>query len=295
MRFRFSSYIGHHLRRRPHRLPRQEQQQLRQRRRAIRYAEPRLQLLHRCRWHSVFSATAKNAAGGTILGVSIQFVVASGNPNASAPLSVASNGSACAGTWDPSATLCSPGTPGIAIVTAVIEGVSSPSTTVYVHQHIDSIQLSRLDPQGPPLYDCFSQGQVWGYQAIAYSNNVDITNTVGPVSWSSSNAGVVTPTPFVPPNQPNVLNQAETTAKSPGITQLFATVSGTTSNPFPYTTCLIQSISLQIGGQGAAGNSITVNNGGSVLITATVFDTLHLKANSPPLTSPPLTWSTTNP
>src|ERR1700732_4009467 len=31
-----------------------------------------------------FSATAKNAAGGTILGVSIQFVVASGNPNASA-------------------------------------------------------------------------------------------------------------------------------------------------------------------------------------------------------------------
>jgi len=42
----------------------------------------------------VFSATGKNASGGTVLGVDIQFVVVSGSPNASAPLSVASNGSA---------------------------------------------------------------------------------------------------------------------------------------------------------------------------------------------------------
>src|SRR4029077_7976222 len=71
----------------------------------------------------IFSANATDANGQPVLGVSIQFIVASGNPNASAPLSVASNGSACAGTWDPSATLCSAGTPGIAIVTAAVEGV----------------------------------------------------------------------------------------------------------------------------------------------------------------------------
>ena len=241
-----------------------------------------------------FSATGKNAAGGTVLGVDIQFIVESGSPNVSAPLSIASNGSACAGTWDPSATICSPGTPGIALVTAVINRVSSPPTTVYVHQHIDSIQVVQAETP-PPQYPCFSQGQTWQFEGIAYSNHVDITNTVGPMSWSSSNAGVVTTTPYVPPEQPNVLNQVQVTAKAPGITQLFATVSGTTSGPYAYTTCLIQALYLQIAGQGQEGNSITLNNGGSVSITATAVDTLYHIANSTPLTSPPLTWSTTNP
>src|SRR6266481_6414028 len=236
-----------------------------------------------------FSASATDANGRPVLGVSIQFIVVSGNPNASAPLSVASNGSACAGTWDPTATLCSAGTPGIAIVTAVIEGVSSPPTTVYVHQHIDSIQITQAETQPPPN-DCFSQDQTWQFQGIAFSNNVDVTNTVGPMSWSSSNAGVVTAIPFVPPDQPKVLNQAKTPAKSPGIANLFASVSGTTSSPFPYTSCLIQAIHLQIGGQSQAGNTITVNNGGSVSITATAIDTLGVT-----VASPPLTWSTTNP
>ena len=236
----------------------------------------------------IFSASATDSNGSPVTGVVIQFIVASGIPNASAPLSVASNGSACAGTWNPSATLCSAGTPGIAIVTAVVQGVSSPSTTVYVHQHIDSIQITQAQTQ-PPQYDCFSQDQTWQFQGIAFSNNVDITNTVGPMSWSSSNAGVVTAIAFVPPDQPNVLNQSKTTAKSPGIANLFATVSGTTSSPFPYTTCLIQAIHLQIGGQSQAGNSITINNGGGVSITATAIDTLGVT-----VPSPPLTWSTTN-
>lgn len=247
-----------------------------------------------------FSASATDANGIPVIGVTIQFIVASGNPNASAPLSVASNGSACAGTWDPSATLCTAGTPGIAIVTAVVQGVSSPPTTVYVHQHVDSIQISRLStvPNQPPYpYDCFYQGKAWLFQATAYSNNVDVTNTVGPISWLSSNGGVVTALPLVPPDQPNVLNQAETTAKSPGVATLSASVSGTTSSPFPYTTCLIQAIHLQIGGQAQAGNSITVNNGGSVPVTATAIDTLFgiAPGDDVPLASPPLTWSTTNP
>jgi hypothetical protein len=242
----------------------------------------------------IFSASGTDANGRPVLGASVQFIVESDNPNASAPLSVAPNGFACAGTWDPSATLCTPGTPGIALVRAVIEGVSSPRTTVYVHQHIDSIRMVQAETQ-PPQYNCFSPGQTWQYQGIAYSNNVDITNTVGPLSWSSSNSGVVNAIPFVPPNQPNILNQVQTTAKSPGITNLFASVSGTTSSPFPYTTCLIQAIHLQIGGQSQAGNSITVNNGGSVSVTATAVDTLYGIANNTPLLNPPLTWSTTNP
>jgi hypothetical protein len=248
-----------------------------------------------------FSASGKDASGKAVLGLNIQYVV--GVPPGTttlAPLSITSSGNACAGTWDLSGAICSPGGPGIATVMAVINGTSSPVTTVYVHQHIDNIQIVSAETV-PPQYECFSQGQTWVYQAVAYSDpgNVDITNTVGPMSWSSSNAGVVTTTPIVvypnPQNQENPIFQIQTTAKAPGITQISASVAGTTSAPYQYTTCLIKAIYLQIGGQGQAGNSITVNNGGSVPITATAVDTLYGLANNTALTAPPLTWSTTHP
>jgi hypothetical protein len=234
-----------------------------------------------------FSATGKNAAGGVVPGGSIEFLVASGSPNSAAPLSIAANGAACAGNWDPTATQCNPGTSGIAIVTALINGVSSPPTTVYVHQHIASIQVTQAESI-PPQFDCFSQGQTWQFQAIAHNTNgQDITSTVGPMNWTFSNTGVLTTDPTVTTLLPN---QIQVTAKSPGITNLFAAVGSTTSSPYPYTTCLVQYIRLQIGGQGQAGNSITVSNGGSVNVTATVVDTLNQIVSNPPLT-----WSTTNP
>ncbi|HLX83450.1 MAG TPA: hypothetical protein VKR59_06110 [Terriglobales bacterium] len=240
----------------------------------------------------VFSASARNATGGTILGLDIQFIVQSGDTNP-APLSVASNGNACAGTWDITVTICTAGTPGIAIVTATTNGFRSAPTTVYVHQHIDSVQISSADAT-PPLYDCFSQGQAALFQAKAYSNNTEITDTVGPFNWSSSNNGVVTINTAASSLLPN---QIQTTAKSPGITQLSATVSGATSQPFPFTTCLISAVYLQINGQPQAGNSVIVNNGGSVIVTATAVDTLFGVApgDNAPLANPPLTWSTTNP
>ncbi len=240
----------------------------------------------------VFSATARNATGGTILGLDIQFIVQSGDTNP-APLSIASNGNACAGTWDITVTICTAGTPGIAIVTATTNGFRSAPTTVYVHQHIDSVQISSADAT-PPLYDCFTQGQASLFQAKAYSNNTEITDTVGPFNWSSSNNGVVTintTASSLPPNQ------IQTTGKSPGITQLSATVSGATSQPFPFTTCLVKAVYLQINGQPQAGNSVIVNNGGSVIVTATAVDTLYgiAPGDNAPLADPPLTWSTTNP
>jgi hypothetical protein len=236
-----------------------------------------------------FTATARNGSGSPILGLNIQFLVTSGTPGLSAPLSITSSGDACAGTWNAGNSVCNPGPPGVAIITAVTNGVSSLPTTVYIHQHIDSIQIQQAESQ-PPVYDCFSQTQTWTYKAIAYSNNVDISQSVGPMTWSFSNNDVVTVTATIPTGQPNVLNQAQTVAKSPGITNIFASNSGTTSSPFPYTTCLVQYIRLQIGGQGEAGDSITVNNGGNVPITATAVDTIGYV-----LTAPPLTWSTTKP
>jgi len=242
-----------------------------------------------------FSATAKNSAGGAVLGVNIQFVVSVPQGSTGpAPLSVNNSGSACGGTWDVTGTMCSPGGSGIALVQAVTNGISSAPTTVYVHSHIDSLQVSRLDPEGPPLYDCFSQGQTWNYAATAYSGTTDITNTVGPITWSSSNAGVVTAVPIVSQTQPNLLNQVQVTAKAPGITNLFASVSGANSSAYPFTTCLIQAVYLQIGGQSQSGNSITVANGATVSVTATAIDSLY-KFTGTPITNPPLTWSTTNP
>jgi len=243
----------------------------------------------------VFTAAARDAHNVAIPGVDIQFIVESGSPNAPAPLSVTNNGSgsgsACAGTWDPTGTICSPGPPGIAYVKAFTNGFSSPRTEVFIHQPIDSIQIVQAEPQ-PPQYACFPQGQTWQFQGKAYSQGLEITNTVGPMSWSSSNPGVVNVNSTLSTLLPN---QVQTTASIPGITQLFASASGTTSSPYPYTTCLIQAIYLQQGGQNDAGNSITVNNGASVSVTAIAVDTLCGVANDSVLTHPPLTWSTTNP
>ena len=84
------------------------------------------------------------------------------------------------------------------------------------------------------------------------------------------------------------------TAKTPGITQLVASVSGASSAPYEFTTCFVQAIYLQIAGQGPLGNSTIVNTGASLSITATAIDTLY-QFTGVPMPNPPLTWSTTNP
>jgi len=228
-----------------------------------------------------FTATARDAKGQTVVASTIQFTVTSGSSNP-APLSITSFGAGCAGSWDSTETICSPGVPGIALVTATVDGVSSAQTTIYVHQHIDSIQVG---PLSPPLHDCFSQGQTWDYQALAFDiDKHDITDTLGPLGWSSSNPNVLT----VDGISGLLKNQTQMTAKTPGVTQLSASVSGTTSTPVTFTTCLVKSIRLQI--PGVPSNSFSINNGGSKTIQATVVDTLDAT-----LANPPLIWSSTNP
>jgi len=244
----------------------------------------------------VFSATGKSASGQIVVGFQIQFfVTVPAGSTYSSPISIASNGNACAGAWDATVSTCSPGTQGIALVTAVINGVSSTPTTVYVHQHVSSIQINRLDPQGPPLYDCFPEGQTWTFAATAYSGNLDVTDYVGPLNWAANPIGVLTATPLVvgmPPTQ--VFNQALITANAPGITQFFASVSGTQSAPYSYTTCLVQAVYLQVAGQNQAPNYVTVNNGSTIQLTATAVDSVY-QFTGVPMPKPPLTWSTTNP
>ncbi len=120
-----------------------------------------------------FSATARNAAGQSVF-ATIHFV---SDNNAS--LTISNSGVACAGTWDSlsNPVICTPGVTGITTVTAEAEGVSSAPTTVYVHQHIQSMQVTPTDTHD----GCFSQGTTWNFQATAFgAQGVDITNSVGP-------------------------------------------------------------------------------------------------------------------
>ncbi|MGA8492514.1 MAG: hypothetical protein WB711_18955, partial [Terriglobales bacterium] len=201
----------------------------------------------------------------------------SSNP---AVLNVADNGLACAGSWDSlsSPQICTPGGVGVAQVTASAQGVSSPTTTVYVHQHVDKVALSLLllPNQPPPTNPCFSVGQTSNYQAAAYSNGVDITSTVGVFTWQTLVANVATLTTADSLLLPG---QVEVTAKTPGITPLFATIGDVNSVPIYFTTCPVQSISL----------AVTTSSSTSRTIMPTIFDTLGMQ-----ITGIPLTWSSSD-
>src|SRR5580704_14131378 len=93
----------------------------------------------------------------------------------SAVVTVAVNGLVCAGTWDSLSVpqICTAGPVGFADIIASAQGVSSPSTRVYVHQHIDSVTISPVPPG--PSTSCLSVTQTAAYQATAFSHGADIT------------------------------------------------------------------------------------------------------------------------
>jgi len=225
-----------------------------------------------------FTATVQNARRQVILEpVSFQ----SSN---TAVVTVANNGLACAGTWDSLSIpqICTPGPVGVAQITATAQGVSSPPTTVYVHQHIDNIVVNPITSTPPPT-PCVSKDQTVNYAATAYSRSggpppgLDITSTVGPFTWQALAANVVklstTATGLLP-------GQAQVTANVPGVTSIFASVSNVNSVPFTFITCPVQSITL----------AVTASTATSKTITATVMDSLGTTINEVPLT-----WSSSNP
>jgi hypothetical protein len=200
-----------------------------------------------------------------------------------AVLTVAANGLACGGSWDSLSNpqICTPGPTGIAQVTAYAKGVSSPATTVFVHQHIDNISVSIVPSQTNPPGPCYSKGQALNFQATAFKQGVDITSTVGQFEWLAVTLGVTAlQTVTVSPTNQPVLNQVLATATNPGTTPFFASVSGVNSSPFNFTTCAVQSISLQV----------TNSSSTAETIVPTVLDTLGTT-----ITGVPLTWSSSQP
>src|SRR5713226_6020148 len=229
-----------------------------------------------------FTASPRNTANAAVT-TPVTFLSSN-----TAVLTVASNGNACAGTWDSLTTpqICTPGPVGVAQVTATASGVSSPPTTVYVHQHVDKIVVSAIPGQTPPLGTCFSKGQLFNYQATALSRGLDITGSVGPFAWQviPSDVATVTAVTESTPVSGLLIGQAQVLAHTPGVASLFASASNVNSQPQDFTTCAVQSITLAV--TGSSTNTINVTSGAGKTVTATVVDTL---GNT--ITGVPLTWS----
>jgi hypothetical protein len=215
------------------------------------------------------TATPKNESG-TAISETVAYL--SSNP---AVLTVSVSGVACAGSWDNLASpqLCTPGPAGTAQVTATVAGVSSPPTTVYVHQHIDNVSITAA-PNQPAAAACVSSGQTYNYQATATSRGLDITSTVGSFTWASTNSTVVTLTSATPTSPQTGLLPGQTTAKAnvPGKTLIFATIDGVTSVPLEFDTCPVQSITLEI--NGAPPGQLTLPVSDTQTITAAIHDSL---------------------
>jgi hypothetical protein len=219
----------------------------------------------------------------------------SSNP---AVLTIASNGNACGGTWNSlgAPQICTPGPVGTAQVVATSMGVSSPPTTVYVHQHIDSVVVSPVPTSPPtPPPPCISKGLTANYQAAAFSRGTDITATVGTFTWQALNSAVATPNAVTLSNPVTGLlpGQMQATAGTPGMTSIFASISGVNSVPVKFITCPVQSITLTV--NGSSSNPVIVSKGGSKTVVATVLDTLGATIASATIPGSFLTWSSSDP
>jgi len=249
--------------------------------------------------YQAFTATPLDSTGRT---VTTEISYQSSN---TAVVTVAANGMACAGSWNSlsSPQICTPGPAGVAQISATAQGVSSPPTTVYVHQHIDKILLADICAVAQPPVPCTlprnpcqsinqnSAPQNTVYEARAYSGGTtDITSTVGQFSWQAVNPSVLTlsNTAAGLSNMVNSvsLNQVEATAVTPGVSPVFAAIGSATSIPVNFTSCPVQAISL----------AVTNATKTSESIVPTVTDTLgNVIMYSGSKTSVPLTWSSSQP
>jgi hypothetical protein len=224
-------------------------------------------------------------------------------------------GLACAGKWDTLGRVCTPQGAGVTQVTATSNGVTSAPVLVYVHEHVDLITLSLINPPVPQP-DCITLAEGPGiqnfldFQARAYrltgGTQVEITNTVGSFTFSQTNNAVAklsTSDPALNNNNGKQVTQARFTAAVPGLTQILASIAGVSSQPAPipdkggalhpyFETCLVQSVNLQVGNAATNTSFAVANNTTGISLTATVIDRLGNDLKNP---VPTLTWISSSP
>jgi hypothetical protein len=235
-------------------------------------------------------------------------------------LTLAPNGVACAGHWDVAFTTCTGGNTGVVLVTASSLGASSVPTYVFVHAPIDNITVTGIVLNGVPVYEpCLSQTQSMTVEAHAFSQGTDITQSVGPFTFSANNSTVVNLVPLTNIAYNFPTNQATAIALFPGITQIYATAGGVSSSSFQqpqyqnaqgttsplldfFATCPIQSVALEIGSgsQQTTQTTFVTAKGNSQTVTAVLTDVMgHTSLPSVSggivLSKIPLTWSASQP
>jgi len=245
--------------------------------------------------------------------VTVPIVYTSSNPSVLSFVPSA-GGLACAGKWDTLGRVCTPQGAGVTEVTATANGVTSAPVLVYVHEHVDQITLSLINPPIPQP-DCITLAKGPGiqnyldFQARAFrltgGTPVEITNTVGNFTFSQTSNSVATlntSDPALNNNNGKQVTQARFTAGVPGLTQIFASVAGVSSLPaevpdamgitHPYfETCLVQSVNLQVGNAATNTTFAVANNTSGITLTPTVIDRLGNELQNP---VPALTFITSS-
>lgn len=189
--------------------------------------------------------TFSNAAGVTVYPTSITY-----SSDNTALATVNSSGQVCAGTWDSSdSTVChapANGSGGVVTIT-VKSGSASATLKVYVHPAVNRIEVS--GSRG--VADCISLGaadKTAIMTARAYSGTVEVTNSVGPFTWSTLDSGVAS---IDSTGKCTTDNTCVLTASAPGQARVYAslgTISSTGNNndPATFTTCPVSSIRLHL-------------------------------------------------
>jgi hypothetical protein len=247
-----------------------------------------------------FSASALNSSGQP---VNATFTYQSSDTSI---LNFSPQGTACAGTWNaPSYSVCTPLGTGTVQVTATAGGVASTPTYVFVHAPVDQIQVS-IVPQGTPpppctgqqnippactftpqiVSGCYTANQPETLQATAFSKGQDITSSVGPFSWSAGASGVAALTPIISSSTGVATNLATAAPGTPGLTQVIATASGTSSQPFNFETCPVQCVAVQVGtgSQQSGQTSFIANKGAAEKLVAWAVDVQGCLVPRPALT-----------
>ncbi len=259
-----------------------------------------------------FTASVQTASG-TNLNTPISF-----SSSDTSILNLASNGVACAGHWDALFTTCTPGNVGVVQVTASALGATSVPTFVFVHPPVDSVTVTGVLLDGVPAQEpCLSQTQSMTLEAHAFSQGVDVTASVGPVTWAANNASVVNLIPINNTAYNFPTNQVKAVALNPGITHVYATATGVSSTTFQqpqytnssnqlspvldfFSTCPIQTINLDLGTVGSGQTSFVATKGASQTVVATLTDIMGVSSlpnttGGAVLSKIPLTWTSSRP
>ncbi len=251
---------------------------------------------------------ATDAQGNTVGTETITFT----SSNTSV-LTTSPSGLLCGGIWDSNFIHCTPGPVGTSSLTATAtpSNVTSSAVTVYVHDKADSIVVGELSPvpvalacgvPALPPPGCVSMGasapnNTASYTAIACSSDPAVcapnptpcqlpAATLGAFTFTSSNALVVT----VAPDTSNPQTVAVATAKGPGVAQIVANLSQTTSLPAQFTTCPPQSINIHVQNQPTT-TTVSLAAAATSTLVADAVDT-----NGVSMTSAfGLTWSSSLP